>query len=1177
MFRSQNTVAGLGRQFSSVNEKLIAVKLFVAILFTERVQSLARLKLQYFILPAALMLLAAPQVRAIDDYVWWEGESPATSNFPGGSWLSPGNDFERNQLSGANILTAGDRNQPYYAQYNVTVSAAGAYKLYTRRFWSYGAFKWRFDSGEWRFAGTDLQRMDSADYKTYFPLNWVYLGEINLSAGAHTFRIEVNQADWTNENDRNSVDKFGADAFLLSEQSFVPRGKLKPDEKYNLREPGWWNFEPLRDRFASDALLDLSYLNEDVAGQNGFVRRQGDKFVLGDGSPARFWAVTTSNIGSDLASMRQQAKFMAKRGVNLVRFHTTVAASDPNNINAVNQAAVDGAHRMVAAFKQEGIYTKLSNFFVLGFTVRKEWGVDGYTEDKHAPFSVLMFDPKLKAAYKEWMRQMFTQTNPHTGVSLAQDPAVAVIEIQNEDNFFFWTFNPDAFPEAQRQRIDGLFGSYLINKYGSIQNAMNVWGQGAPQWRDAPAAGRMTVQGAWFMTPAYTGDPKRMADQIQFLTELQRNFYVEMRDYFRNSLGSGSLIEASNWTTADERTLQDVERYTYTATDVIDKHHYFGGVHTDPNGENSSGYAVNEGDYFQSAATVKDPRALPTGYKQVAGFPNIISESTWTNPNRFKAEGPLLVAAYGSMADIDGFVWFATGSLAYEDDVNKFPSSVPSLMGQFPGAALLYRRGDVTETSAVRDERNLQKMYAKELSLISESAKYDPNRNSPSDPPYNPTTGVGQLDTLAMLVGKVEGNYTNSDLLDYVAPNLLSRIDLTTKNVRSLPTATRANGELQLDWNRGLFRVDTPRSQGVTGFLSTDSNANLTDVAIASTNEFGAVLVIALDNKPIRESNKILIQAMTEDAPYGWRETDQTFVLDGVTYNGKRIASKGQAPMNVREIAATVTLKGLGQGAAPIVTVLDENGYARNAGSGTVVGGDFRVTLPTDALYTIVTRPTAPPPGGNGTGLRGEYFDNADLTNLVTTRTDATVDFDYGSGAPVGTAVTSGDTFSARWTGQIEAPVAGNYTFTTTSDDGVRLWVNDQLLIDNWTLHAPTDNSGTIQLAAGRHNIRMEFYENNGGAVARLAWAYPGTPRQVVPQMRLYPPNATPPTSDWTLCAGEGQQCAFTGTKEVRYGANGQYAFRTLTGGTACANSVFGDPLVGTVKQCWYRPPTVSK
>jgi hypothetical protein len=144
---------------------------------------------------------------------------------------------------------------------------------------------------------------------------------------------------------------------------------------------------------------------------------------------------------------------------------------------------------------------------------------------------------------------------------------------------------------------------------------------------------------------------------------------------------------------------------------------------------------------------------------------------------------------------------------------------------------------------------------------------------------------------------------------------------------------------------------------------------------------------------------------------------------------------------------------------------------------------------------------------GSGVGLRGEYFDRADFTNARTVRTDATVNFDWGTTIPAGTTLGGENTFSVRWTGQVEAPIGGTYTFTTTSDDGVRLWVCGTQIINNWTDHAPTDNSGTITMTAGQKcAIRMEYYENTGGAVAKLSWSYPGQTRQIIPKQRLYLP-----------------------------------------------------------------------
>jgi hypothetical protein len=567
-----------------------------------------------------------------------------------------------------------------------------------------------------------------------------------------------------------------------------------------------------------------------------------------------------------------------------------------------------------------------------------------------------MFDDTLKAAYKQWVSQLFTPTNPYTGIPLAQDPAVAVIEIQNEDSFLF-SIDPSAYPQAQRENLEAKFGAWLIAKYGSIAAAQAGW-QGVTLPTDAPASGRMGLAFVWYMTAgdtdawflAYT---PRMADQIAFLAAVQRGFYQEIGDFVRNTLGCHSLIESCNWTTADNRFLLDVERFTYTANDVIDSHPYFASVHVNPTSPGTANYGVSVGDYYQSVTVVTNPRQLPSAYKQAAGYANIASESTWFNPNRFKAEGPLLIAAYNSLADIDGWIWGFTGTLEYDDSENEAPLAMPSLMGQFPGAALLYRRGDVQTTLAVREECNLTRAYHKQMPLVSQYS----GENPPYNPAYNPVTGTGRLDPLAMLTGRVECDFRTQDASNYVATNVLSQMNTTDQVVESLPLPGAVHGQLKLDGSNGLFQVNTPRSQGVCGFLNHVLSIDLDDVTITSSNQFGAVLVVSLDDLPLAQSERILIQAMTEDNPYGWAEQDQVFTNNNVVYNGKKILSLGQPPMNVVNIAGAVTLKGLGQGRSFGVLVLDGNGYKSADGASQVVGADLRVTLPADSLYTVLMTP----------------------------------------------------------------------------------------------------------------------------------------------------------------------------------------------------------------------------
>ncbi len=153
------------------------------------------------------------------------------------------------------------------------------------------------------------------------------------------------------------------------------------------------------------------------------------------------------------------------------------------------------------------------------------------------------------------------------------------------------------------------------------------------------------------------------------------------------------------------------------------------------------------------------------------------------------------------------------------------------------------------------------------------------------------------------------------------------------------------------------------------------------------------------------------------------------------------------------------------------------------------------------------TTPTPPaactPVAGTGTGLRGEYFTGITLASKVLTRTDANVDFSWASAAP--DAALPADNFSVRWTGQVSPRFSGSTTFYTESDDGVRLWINGQLLIDNWTAHGTTENSGSVTLTAGqKYDLKLEYFEATGGATARLLWSSTCETKQAIPKSQLY-------------------------------------------------------------------------
>ena len=206
--------------------------------------------------------------------------------------------------------------------------------------------------------------------------------------------------------------------------------------------------------------------------------------------------------------------------------------------------------------------------------------------------------------------------------------------------------------------------------------------------------------------------------------------------------------------------------------------------------------------------------------------------------------------------------------------------------------------------------------------------------------------------------------------------------------------------------------------------------------------------------------------------------------------------------------------------------------------------GNATLLAPRTATITIDDNDSVQ---ANGDGLLGEYFNNTDFTSRFLFRTDDVVNFDWGTGAPA--SGMGADTFSVRWTGQIEPRYNETYTFRTQSDDGVRLWVNNQLVIDQFNDHAPTFHTGTIALQGGvKYDIRMEYYENGGGAVAQLAWQSASQALEVIPQSQLYAADDPAPEPGDDLVA----QTIVSGLSQptsIEWSPDGENMYITLKSG----------------------------
>lgn len=146
--------------------------------------------------------------------------------------------------------------------------------------------------------------------------------------------------------------------------------------------------------------------------------------------------------------------------------------------------------------------------------------------------------------------------------------------------------------------------------------------------------------------------------------------------------------------------------------------------------------------------------------------------------------------------------------------------------------------------------------------------------------------------------------------------------------------------------------------------------------------------------------------------------------------------------------------------------------------------------------------PDVNPMIGSGTGLSGNYFNGMNFETSVFKRVDATINFDWAFGSP--NASVSGDNFSVLWTGQIQPKYSGEYTFYVTSNNGRRLWVNNQLIIDGW-IDDIGEYRGKISLIAGqKYNIKLEYFENSSAATCKLEWSNFLQSREVIPMSQFY-------------------------------------------------------------------------
>lgn len=193
----------------------------------------------------------------------------------------------------------------------------------------------------------------------------------------------------------------------------------------------------------------------------------------------------------------------------------------------------------------------------------------------------------------------------------------------------------------------------------------------------------------------------------------------------------------------------------------------------------------------------------------------------------------------------------------------------------------------------------------------------------------------------------------------------------------------------------------------------------------------------------------------------------------------------------------------------------------KNISSTPTKGSNDVQTVIKPSTNTPESTPTATPKPETGTGLLAEYYDNIDLTKLVTTRIDKHINFYWFTGAEPAPGVRNDDSYSVRWTGYIKPPSTGEYKFYVSRDNGARLWIDNKLIIDQWNDQWNVIDTAKITLTGNKkYDIKLEYYNNTGNGIISLWWNSVSVEKSIVPSSYLYPAEKKPQP---TVLPGEGK------------------------------------------------------
>jgi hypothetical protein len=661
---------------------------------------------------------------------------------------------------------------------------------------------------------------------------------------------------------------------------------------------------------SSSSPVDVSFLLDAPAGKHGFVRVENGHLATGDGQRIRFWGVNVTDWspGSRQIPDKKDAAFwastLARFGLNSVRFQfldlqvPRGLIASGNGTRSLDPEQLDREDYFIAELEKRGIYIDFNLLVGRPFTE-----VDGVRDAallRQGAKGTSFFDARLIELQKEYAKELLGHLNPYTKLKYTDDPAVAIVEINNENAINVGYRGPSAFYDAE---LAGIYNRWLEQHRNAEQIAQLRVLCGVAPGAVVPLIGR---RGQAAQTPS-----GRFYTEAEFYNDLQRGYFAEMGKYLKQTLGSKSLVIA----TADHS--HSGSGYPVllaeTPMDIIDGHTYW--EHPEY--------------YVKKSPMVNDPfnsTVVELSRSAIAGKPYTVSEVNEPFPNDYDGEGIPILAAYGGLQDWDGIFWYSFEPkidpawkpyIGDPFDISLDPVKMPELAE----GALMFLRFDVEKAKGISERSYTRKQVFDSMLLPSTDRPFF-TPGFPLELPLQKEVRISSLDGPA-----------TQPFAAATAP------DPIVSDTRELAWYTSPQ-------QTGLVTVDTPRTQALIGFVKAQGRQD-SNLAVNVHNDFCSILLSSMDKEPIRSSSKLLLIAggVVENEGQTWNSANTD------------LTAHGGSPTLIEQVRGTVTLRKLQGARAVSIQAIDGTGQPLGAPvQATARGGDWTVSLgaPVTTWYEIV-------------------------------------------------------------------------------------------------------------------------------------------------------------------------------------------------------------------------------